>query len=193
MRQNVTDNLDNFNHSMNEFGVMALIYEVVITSNLTNNFYNSIINHQKSEFNYTISFYYNCLLQNITSIYQYIYNQIPTNPDGFNNITNLRKKEVEKTFNQLLKIVNDSKIESLSFDKQVYVLQVPSTNFFKTDSILSKNVKSTGTILKNLGNNIYSLKNGKKNDEYSLSCRFYLENSLNGLQIEEYFSPINVK
>ena len=79
--------------------------------------------------------------------------------------------------------MNDSNIESLSFDKQIYVLHVSSTNFFETDSILSKNVKSTGAILKN----------GKKNDEYSLSCRFYLENSLNGLQIEEYFSPINVK
>ena len=193
LTEKVNDNLINFNHSMNEFGVMALIYEVVITSNLTNNFYNSIINHQKSEFNYTISYYYNCLLQNITSVYQYVSSHIPTNQEGFNNITNRRKKEVEDVFNQLLKIVKDSKLESLSIDRQTYVLQVSSSNFFNTNSNFSKISQETSKILKQKGNYLYKLKNGKQNDEFSLASRFYLENSLNGLHLEEYFKPVNEK
>ena len=191
LRENVDSNLNNFTHSMNEIGVMALIYENVISQNLTSIFYDSIIKHQKSEFNYTISYYYNCLIQNLTSVYQYVYNQIPTNEEGFNNIINLRKKEVDEKFKELLKIVTDSKSESLSNARQVYVLQTSSSNFFKTNSILSKNVDETSKILKNKGNTIYRLKNGKRNNEFSLACRFYLENSLNGLQIEEYFEPIN--
>ena len=191
LRINVTDNLDNFAHSMNELGVMALIYEAVISQNLTKMFYDSIIRHQKSEFNYTISYYYNSLLQNITSVYQYISNQIPTNQEGFNTIINIRKNEVEEKFSKIFKTVKESKIDSLSINKQLYVLKVSSSNFFESDSLLAQINKETSTILKNKGNNIYKLKNGKKNDEYSLACRFYLENSLNGLQIEEYYKPVN--
>ena len=189
----VSNNLNNFNHSMNEFGVMALLYEAIISQNLTRDFYESIIKHQKSEFNYTISYYYNFLLENVTSFYQYIFNQIPTNQDGFNNITMLRKKEVEEKFEQLLEKIEESKLESLSIKNQISVLQVSSSNFFNTDSIFSKNNKETSTVLKNKGNTLYKLKNGKQNDEFSLACRFYLENSLNGLQIESYYQPINEK
>ena len=191
LRTNVNNNLNNFSHSINEFGVMALIYEAVISQNLTKTFYNSIINHQKSEFNYTISYYYNSLLQNITSVYQYILNQIPTNKVGLNNIINLRKKEVEDKFHKIFEMVQESKLDSLSISKQLYVLQVSSSNFFNSDSVLSRINKETSNLLKNKGNIIYKLKNGKKNDEYSLACRFYLENSLNGLHIEEYYKPVN--
>ena len=99
MKQKVTYNLNNFTHSISEFGIMARIYEDIISHNLTKFFYESIIDHQKSEFNYTISYYYNSLIQNITSVYQFIYNQIPTNQINFNNITNLRKAEVIEKFN----------------------------------------------------------------------------------------------
>ena len=191
LRINVSDNLNNFTHSMNEFGIMALIYEAVISQNLTKIFYDSIIKHQKSEFNYTISYYYNSLLQNITSVYQYIFNQIPTNQEGFNSIINMRKNEVEEKFNKIFKTVKDSKMDSLSINKQLYVLKISSSNFFDSDLMFAKINKETSTILKSKGNTIYKLKNGKKNDEYSLSCRFYLENSLNGLQIEEYYKPVN--
>ena len=191
LRKNVEKNLGNFKSSMNEFGIMALIYEAIISQNLTKTFYESIINHQKSEFNYTISYYYNILLRNITSVYQYVFNQIPTNQEGFNNITNLRRREVQNKFNQLLEKVKKSKSDSLSINYQIYVLQVSSSNFFNTNSIFSTNINGASSNLKNKGNIIYKLKNGKKIDEMSLATRFYLENSLNGLQIEEYYQPIN--
>ena len=189
----VNNNINNFRYSINEFGIMALLFEKVISNNITKIFYDSIINHQKSEFNYTLSYYYNCLLQNLTSVYQYVYNQIPTNQEGLNQIINIRKKEVKEKFNQLLKIINDSKSNSLSNDKQLYILQISSSNFFNKDSVLSKSIKETSSTLKNKGNIIYNLKNGRKNDEFSLACRFYLENSINDLHIQEYFAPIDEK
>ena len=45
--------------------------------------------------NYTISFYYNFLLQNITSVYQTIFHQIPTNQEGFNKILDQRISELQ--------------------------------------------------------------------------------------------------
>ena len=192
LRKNVTQNLRNFKYySMNEFGSKASIYKSIITDNLTRIYYDSIIKNQKLEHNYTISYYYNCLLQNITSIYQYIFNQIPTNQEGFNNIVNLRRKEIENKFIQLLKIVNDSKYDSLSNNRQIYVLQVSSSNFFKTDSFLSNISKATYNSLNSIVEKIMKLNNRKSNNQFSLACRFYLENSLNGYLIEEYYKPIN--
>ena len=191
LRKNIDDNINNFNHSIKEFGVMALLYEAIISQNLTKSFYDSIIKHQKTEVNYTISYYYNFLLQNITSVYQYIINQIPTNQEGLNNITNLRKKQIEDTFNQLFNKVKEFKSNSLSINRQIYALKVSSSNYFNTDSILSNITNKVKTILKSKGNAIYQLNNGKQNDKLSLGARFYLENSLNGLQIEEYYKPIN--
>ena len=76
---------------------------------MTRSFYDSIINHQKNEFNYTILYYYNILLQNITSVYQstvFIFNQIQQN---INNIPDSRKKEINEGFNNIIEIIQYSK------------------------------------------------------------------------------------
>ena len=93
---------------------MSLIYDSLIYQNITNAFHDSIISHQRTEFNYTISYYYNCLIQNISSYMQSIYNQIPTNQEGFNNITDLRRKEVNDLINKLINDVKESKSQALS-------------------------------------------------------------------------------
>lgn len=185
-------NNSNFKYSTSEFGLMALIYEVILSQNLTKTYYDSIIEHQKSEFNYTISYYYNCLLQNITSAYQYIINKIPRNQEGFNNIINLRKEEVNEIFNILIKSIKDSKTEALRISRQAYVLEVSPQNFFNMSSVLTKNIGEAKNILNTKGMNLYR-KESKQNNEFSLACRFYLENSLNGWQIEELYKPINDK
>ena len=189
--RNINNSLNEFKNSIDEFGTMALIYESIITQNLTRYFYDSIIEHQHLEFNYTISYYYNWLLQNVTYIFNYIINQIPTNEEGFNIFHNLRKKEVNDTFNQIFNLIKKSKEEALSIDKQINILQVSSTNFFNTTTILYNNERDLNIILKNKSQTILKTKNGKQNNEFSLSCRFYLENSINGWQIEEVYQNID--
>ena len=191
LEQNINNNLNTFKNSINEFSILAQIYNSIINQNITSAYYDSIINHQKSEFNYTISYYYNCLLQNITSVYQYIINQIPTNEEGFNNILDLRKEEVENKFNDFFNLVKQSKEESLSLEQQLNVLQVAQSNFFKVNSIMQTVKDDLSSTLKNIYNTIKKIKNGKQNNENSLACRFYLENSLNGWQIDSYYEEIN--
>ena len=193
LRENVNTNINDFKHSINEFGVMAILYANIITQNLTKIYYDSIIEHLKSELNYTISYYYDCLLQNITSVYQLVYNQIPTNQKGLNNIIDLRKQEVNYTFNEIIEDIKLSKAKTLSIDWQLNIVQTSSFNFFKMDSILSEYIQRTNTNLTNKAKEIYKIKNGKQNDELSLACRFYLENSQNGWQIEDIYQPINDK
>ena len=191
LSERIDNNFDKFKYTINELGLMSLIYDSLIYQNITNAFHDSIIAHQRTEFNYTISYYYNCLMQNISSYMQSIYNQIPTNQEGFNNITNIRRKEVNDLIDKLINDVKESKSQALSLERQVFILDVSSSNFFKTNSILTQSKQSTNSILKTKGNELYKINNGKKFNEFALASRFYLENSLNGWQIEEYYKPIN--
>ena len=72
---------------------MTQLTSVVIYGNFKRNFYNLITNHQKNDFRYTISYYYNYLLSSIKSAYKYL-SAIPSNHIGFNDIINLRKNEI---------------------------------------------------------------------------------------------------
>ena len=81
----------------------------------------------------------------------------------------------------------------MSLNNQLYVLQVPITNFFKVNNILTNTQQKISTTILQHANEIYLLKNNKENDEASLSCRFYLENSENGKQIKALFEPIDNK
>ena len=189
--ERVDNNLDKFKYTISELGLMSLIYDSLIYQNITKDFHDSIVSHQRAEFNYTISYYYNCLIKSINSYLQSIYNRIPINQEGFNNITNLRKKEVKDLINKLTNDIKESKNKALSLERQVYILNVSSSNFFKTNSILNQRIKNTTSILKLKGKELYNTDNGKKFNEYALASRFYLENSLNGWQIEEYYKPIN--
>ena len=191
LKEAVEINKDNFKNSIMEFSLIASIYNSIISQNLTKTFYDSIIYHQKTEFNYTISYYYNILLQNITSVYQTISNQIPTNQEGFNNILELRKKEIKEGFSNIIETIKKSKIMALTPNYQENSLEVSPTNFFNTNSILNKKNKDLKDSLDNIIYEISLVNNEKSYNKFSLICRFYLENSLNGWQIEDYYEPIS--
>ena len=87
------------------------------------------------------------IIKVIKSTHQNIINKIPTNNVGFNNILDRRRTEVNDLFNYLINNIINSENEALTFDKQIYVLQVPRTNFFKINSILSQNVLNTNISL----------------------------------------------
>ena len=107
-KKNIALNNNTFKYSYHEFGIIALIYESLITNNITEENFNSIELQQKYEFNYTISYYYNFLLNLVENIKYNILSRIPINLNGFNNLTEQRKKEINDEFN----IIIDSLIKS---------------------------------------------------------------------------------
>ena len=193
LKIDIENNLDNFKNSITELSNFASFYLSVLSTNITNNYFDSINMHQKTEFNYTISYYYNLLIRHVKSSHQYIISKIPTNKVGFNNIVNKRKNEINNFFNNLIKNINDSFNEALNIDQQTMVLQVAETNFFKINDILKNNVLTTQKSLNEKLALIRKLKNNKYNDEFSFAARFYLENSESGKQIEQFYEQIEQK
>jgi hypothetical protein len=186
----IQNNRNNFTSSIADLPNMAQSYLSILNNNITKNYFNSIVKHQKSEFNYTIAYYYNIFLKLVKSSHQNVINKLPSNPIGFNNIINKRKEEVNSIFNALIKKIEDSKNEALNLGQQLYILYVPETNFFKVNDILRNNDLNNNNILSQILSNIYSISSNKENDEFSLSSRYYLENSEIGRQIQELYKQI---
>ena len=189
----IENNLNNFKKSILELQNMANSYVTVLNTDITKSYFNSIVKHQKSEFNYTITYYYNILLKLVKSSHQYVISKLPSNPIGFNNIINKRKNEVNDIFNELIKSIEDSLNKALNLEQQLALLEVSETNFFNINNILQENELNKNKNLKTITDNMIKLRNNKLNDEFSLSARFYLHNSLSGEQIKELYEQIDQK
>ena len=157
---------------------MANFYLSVINSNITKSYFNSIEKHQKSEFNYTITYYYNILLKLVKSIHQYVLSKLPSNPIGFN---------------KLIKNIEDSQNKALNFEEQLNILDAAETNFFEVNDILRNNDVSNANNLVLIISNIRKLKNNKLNDEISFSSRFYLYTSKSREQIIKLYEKVDEK
>lgn len=186
--EEIKDNINNINSGIFELGVMEQIIVALINSNITNNFYESIINHQKNELDYTISYYYNYLLKIIKSGYKFIINGIPTDKNGFNDILNLRKNEINEFFGNLINKINDLKDKSCSKGKQLEVLQINEEDYFDINDVLNETIKKSKESLTEKA--MYPFNFATEHNEYSFINRFYLENSLIGKSIKELYKEI---
>ena len=72
-------------------------------------------------------------------------------------------------------------------------MEVPETNFFNISYTLSNFRKKIKNKAEGITYQIYGLDNKKKNDLYSYISRLYLENSLNGKQIYEFYKEVENK
>ena len=191
LKTEISNNLNDYKNSIKEFGIYALLYNQILIRNISTNLYDSIITHQKTEFNYTISYYYNYLQKYINSTYQLILSKIPLNKKGLDVIIKERENKINSVFSEIFQMFFNSKNNALNISSQIYTLQVPETNFFKTNEFLISSQKNLNSSLTNLSNSIYLLNNYKINDEYSLTLKFYLENSENGKQINDFYDETN--
>ena len=85
----------------------------------------------------------------------------------------------------------NSKNSTLNLENQIYILQKPETNFFETNSILTNSQINLNNSLTNISREISNIKNDKTNDEFALTLKYYLENSENGKQINDFYEEIN--
>ena len=177
----ILNNLKNYKISIDEFEIESKIIKNILIENVTKNFYDSIILHQKNEFNFSINFYYDCLLKNINSTFQKILNQ---------NLL-IKNENFNSNFNEIFNMIFNSKNLSLNLDFQLNSIKNSENDFFKTNEKFNDFKLNLNSNLTKLINEISQLKNEKINDDFSLKFKFYLENSDNLKQIEIFNNEID--
>ena len=189
--QIVNNNLNNYKNSVNEFGQLSIIYYTYLYQKIFNEYYDLVMSHEQREFNNTISFYYSHLIKIINSQKQFILYNLPTNNIGFEKVLEQRKKEINQLFDELINNILDSKNKDLSISNQTFLLQVQQTDFFNISSVLINYLGQLKNACEGKAYKIYGLSNAKANDLYSYIARLYLENSVNGKQINDFYKVVD--
>lgn len=187
----VNNNLANYKNSITEFGLVAIIYYNYLNTNISEAYYDLLNSHAKTEFNYSITYYYNYLLKTINSEKQIILSKMPTNNIGFIRVIEQRKKEINEMFNEITITILASKNKDLNKKSQLSLLQVPEGNFFNISKTLTNFRKEIQNKIEDITYTIYGIDNAKKNDLYSYVSRLYLENSINGKQINDFYKEVD--
>ena len=190
LKEEISKNINKFKKSISEFGIMAAIYQNILTQNLTRNYFDFIIDNQKNNFNYTISYYYNIFINLINSTHKKIINNLPHDKNGFNINIEECKNAIDSKFDELIIKIKNSKSDSLMINRQTNTMSVPRTNFFKANLILSNVVLAFRNLLQKKAGEISALDNGKSNTRDLFASKLYLENSINAKLIEDYYSII---
>ena len=191
----LNDNLNNFKYPITEFSFMGVIYRTIYSEDLISDYFNSIVNQRKKEFNYTIQYYYNYITSKINSTYFYILNNIYNNEEPFNDILNQRINEIKKSYENILTKLVNSKKEYLEKQKHEEIIKVSETNFFDVNSHLVKNIEDIDDQIFPKSQNIDKItkKLNKQNTQESSLAKFYLENAENDKQINDIYKPIDTE
>ena len=192
LKSDIDDNEDDIKYSMFEFSNMADIYRTIIQTDLTENYFNSIINFEKSELDYTISHYYNYFLKLIDKYHKYITQKISADLNEFSDILEEKKIEIKNNFDYFNQIIYNSEINYLKIENQLDILNANETDFFGVKHILKKNIDSTSETLEDIIDDIFMIEMFLPvGDNYSLVMRYYLENKELGKLIEKYYEPLD--
>ena len=189
LKKEIEENKDKFASPTLDLYTMAVIYESVITQNISKSYFDSIVEEQKVDFNYTISYYYNFLLKLTNSTNNYILNRVLANQNQFNYIADYKKSLVNEFFQNLMKNITLAEEKSLKYEYQLEFLGVAKTNFFQINNLLNKHKKSLESSLK--FENIFSFLNYIDSDQFSISSEMYVENLESENQIKRLYSSIN--
>ena len=186
----IEQNYDLFTNSISEYRIMASIYNSIFHQNSTKDFFNTIITYHKTEFNYTISYYYLYLNKIIEEAYRYILSKIPINEKGFNDIVNIRTNEIHELFNEIKYNISNSKNKALNLNNQKNLLNVPETNFFKVNNIMTDYLYELKECMDEKIAAISRFRSFYR-DETSLVSRFYLEIQQNWKRTEAFYNEVN--
>ena len=129
--QDMKNNNESLTMSLFELSNMAEIIRTMFEIDLIENYYNSINLLEQSEFNYTISHYYDYFYKLVNRYYKYITQKISTKGEyDFNDILFERKTEINNNFDNLFLQISDSEFDYINEEKQLDLLNVTETDFF---------------------------------------------------------------
>ena len=191
--QDMQNNNESLTMSLFELSNMAEIIRTMFEIDLIENYYNSIILLEQSEFNYTISHYYDYFYKLVKRYYKYITQKISTKGEyDFNDILFERKTEIKNNFGNLFLQISDSEFDYINVEKQLDILNVTETDFFQVKYLLTKYRREISDKLEEINGNIFMLEMYSPNpDKYTLVMRYFLENKELGKFIELYYEPID--
>ena len=187
-------NINKFIYPIEEFSTLALIYYEFYRQNISYSYSDFVVEQLKSDFNYTIKYYYNLFLSKVNQTYSYILSNIPSNQKPFDNIFINHIAHINNSYNEILNLTLESQKEIINLKKQLITFKVSETNFFEVNSHsvdLSYNIEEQVYPLIEKFDEISNMAENKFNSEESIACRFYLENLENERDIDELLRTIN--
>ena len=189
----INTNISNIKSSISEFSTLGAFYLNTYSQNISYDYFSSVVNKVKNDFNYTIKYYYNTILSKVNKTYSYILNNIPTNEKPFDEILNLRISQIKQSYNGLINQIFASKSTVLQGQHQLNTLGVNEENFFFVNSFIVDNIQN---INQQLGAKVgqFALltnQNPKEDSEELVVARYYLENAENGKHIKENYDQIS--
>ena len=189
----LNNNVENIKYTMYEFNMMAEIYQDILKENITWDYFESIVLFQKSEFNYTITQYYNYLYDLINNSYTYVLANFPKKEDDFNYFLMKIKNETINYYELILSDTVNSEKLAMDFEHQKSILDVKEYDFFKINSSILNKIEVINTYINDKINDILDIEifNDKLDiTQYSLTTRFYLENREFGKLLEALYEPL---
>ena len=189
--EDINLNKNNFKSSIYEFYYASSFYSQMFVENILYEYGDSIFDKCKNELNYTIKYYYNMILSKVNKTYSYILHNIPINEKPFDEILNRRKNEINQFFKDFINKINLSKNEILIKENQEQILKINEKNFFNAYNYIINNINDLENQLQEKIDNFEILADelytGETHEEL-IVAKYYLENSMNGKQINEIFS-----
>ena len=192
--QDIDTNIDKFKYPIKVFGDLATLYYYFYYSNISYFYSDSVIEQRKNDFNYTIKHYYNLFLSKVTKTYSYILNNMPKNEKPFDTLLNNQINKIKNSKSEILNLITLSRNDILNIKKQLNTLKVSETNFFGVNSFavdIQDVIEEQLSPLSTNFDTISDMVNNKFDSEESVSIWFYLENLINGKQINDLYEIIN--
>ena len=181
-------------YTMYEFGIMGQVYQEILRTNLTSNYFKSIILFEQTEFNFTITQYYEYFYRLVNNSYNYIMANLPKEDNTYNLFFTERKKEINKYFNLMFNNITISENISINFEYQRSILKVEETDFFQINSRVDKIINDLDTYIDEKIDDIVDLElfeNSLEITQVSLTTRFYLENREFGKLLDKIYEQLD--
>ena len=190
----INTNIKNFKYPIEEFSTLATIYYSFYYYNISYSYSDFVIEQRKSDFNYTIKYYYNMFISKVNKTYAYILNNIPKNEKPFDTVLDNQINEIKSACNEIINKSLISQKEILNIKNQTKQFKISEDDFFvanlyandmadEIESQLSPRIDNFDKIVQKTTNRYDSVE--------SVSSRYYLENLLNGKQINDLYESIN--
>ena len=192
--QDIDTNINKFKYPIGVFGNLATLYYYFYYLNISYFYSDSVIEQRKNDFNYTIKNYYNLFLSKVTKTYSYILNNMPKNEKPFDTLLNNQINKIKNSKSEILNLITLSRNDILNIKKQLNTLKVSETNFFGVNSFAVDIQDVIEEQLSQLSSDIDTISyraNNRFDSEESVSIWFYLENLINGKQINDLYDIIN--